>query len=208
MPYEKFVVEKGGLPFYIGLSTDIKPVYTSEPIGAKAYEADTNLTYIAGPSGWYLAGLAISPMEVPRLAVTPEIGGTPARKLIKNTNAASSTILGFRYSIAPGDDVVAGGRLAEQLTDTWLLSPGDTAAHIVISPVAFSVYVAAVANVAYANAAGTILPTGTTAANTRTAMSKLDYGAGVQLIELTCHESYQIASVTYALLSMGGGEDA
>ncbi|MEQ8230664.1 MAG: hypothetical protein RKL32_03045, partial [Gammaproteobacteria bacterium] len=143
-----------------------------------------------------------------RLSVTPELSTGPARKIIKNTNAASSTIIGFRYTIAPGDDIAAGRRLAEQLEDTWLLSPGDTVQHAVLTDDAFDIYVACVANVAYANAAGTILPTGTTESATRTAMTKFPFPAGTKFIELTCHDAYQISSVTYGLLSVGGGKDA
>jgi hypothetical protein len=144
---------------------------------------------------------------VPRLQVLGEVAGTPTVKVIKNTNADASTILGWRFTVNAGDDIVAGARLAEDGIDCGFVQPGDVAAIGVLPGVAVTIHAVCVANVAYANAAGTILPTGTTEANTRTAMTRFEFEAGTRVVTLEASSSYIISSVTYAMLMARGHVD-
>lgn len=50
MSYER--ISLGPYQLLIGLSSETKPDISSVPLGSRAYEADTDETYIATPSGW------------------------------------------------------------------------------------------------------------------------------------------------------------
>jgi len=50
MAYER--ISLGPYQLLIGLSSETKPDVSSVPLGSRAYEADTDATYIATPTGW------------------------------------------------------------------------------------------------------------------------------------------------------------
>lgn len=139
-------------------------------------------------------GRVITGEQVARPSVTPDVGGTPTRKVLKTTNAAASAsqILGWRIMIAPGSQFEAGAGLAEHVGDTTFLKVGSDFTLTVDKDDEYSVYVVCVANVAYNNSAGTILPTGTSEANTRTAMTKLDFAAATKTLQFSVSDNYEL----------------
>lgn len=117
MSYER--ISLGPYQLLIGLSSETKPDISSVPLGSRAYEADTDETYIATPSGWKVYGLTVLKTEHPRLSVTPEVGGTPQAK--QQFGDGTVELRYLRGTINAGDDVVAGARLLNGYPDTFMM---------------------------------------------------------------------------------------
>ncbi|MGE0289529.1 MAG: hypothetical protein AB7I42_26070 [Bradyrhizobium sp.] len=52
MAFSKISVSRDGLHYYVGLSTDVKPVATTVPPGSKFWESDTDDVYKCSGTAW------------------------------------------------------------------------------------------------------------------------------------------------------------
>lgn len=52
MTVQKIAVDRDGLHFYAGLSSDAKPTASTVPVGSKFWESDTDDTYECSGSSW------------------------------------------------------------------------------------------------------------------------------------------------------------
>lgn len=139
--------------------------------------------------------------SVPRIAVAPEVDGSP--KAFQEFGDGTVEVLGLRYTVNPGDDVVASVRLLNGYPDCGFLS-FDAQVAIASDVAITSLYVVAVGNTTAGTPAtgrpiGVVGGPGTDATEeqTRTSMVEFNFGAedSVRTIILTTTPSYTSAAV-------------
>ena len=142
--------------------------------------------------------------QIPRLAVTPEVGGSPqAFQQFVDDGTPAIELLGLRYTVNAGDDVVAGSRLLNGYPDCGFL--GLDAQTVIVADAAItSVHVVAVGNDT-AGTPGTGTPIGVvgglgtdaTEAQTRTSMVEFNFDSAdnVRTVILTTTAAYTAAAI-------------
>lgn len=89
MAVQTIKISRAGLHYYIGLSTDTKPVVTTVPVGSWFWESDSELLFRAAASAWTLYRVAASVVDH---ALTPkgyeQVTGLSAVKALTVPNGA------------------------------------------------------------------------------------------------------------------------
>lgn len=134
--------------------------------------------------------------QVPATQAPPQVGGVEDWEVVLDIGAASKQAIGLRYVVNPGDDVIAGERLAEGGQDGGIVFPGQAVRQPVglADGVVLVVYTVLVADAANASANGSILPTGTTPANAQTAMTKWVLKAGLKGFKLSLSDGFTLTN--------------